>query len=265
MKRSLTNIFVAAIFVAACSTVLLGCDSEDKTTYDVTVYWEIGGIQSCTSSALGDEFGGVPLQFDEVKITVYENEGDEEAVQDTTTVSCDDKEFTIYSLERGEFFIVLEAMADHQGQYLPYFKGTATVVAPAEGDESYPISMRLNTGSAEVGWGFDKGVCSSTGNMVKDVMITLTGINNTVETEKIPCENAQYLFEELKWDLYTLEVVGLNESSEMTHQGIWIDESGDTDEADAGADDTNEDRLDIRPGSFIGADEAYVKLEPISS
>jgi len=269
MKR--ITIMIMAIFVAAALMVTLSCDTEEEETHSVTVKWDIGGVPSCKSE-WDREDEHISLSFDKVRITVFENKGDSEPVHDAITVECSEHQYTVHQLERGTYHVQIEAMADFQGQYLPYFEGSLEIVAPAD-DTEYAASLRLSTGSVEVEWGFERGQCNSSRNMVKNVIITLEGtdVSNMIESESISCEQAQYSFEDMTWDLYKLTVEGFNEAGELTHRGIYeeddLGESGPHSDTNTGADtavDSNRDNLlDIRPGTHIAADQAYVTLMPI--
>ncbi|MCP4606179.1 MAG: hypothetical protein GY847_37645 [Proteobacteria bacterium] len=279
MTKITTIAFFSAVVLASSLAIVVGCDSEETTTYGITVRWEIGGIPACKSPELEEKFGGVALEFETIKITVYDDEGDEEPVQNTVSVLCREKEYTIYNLERGEYFVEAEAWATHDDMELPYFLGTETIVVPAADEEVYPISLRLNSGSVDVAWDFERGGCQNDWNNVENVIITLRGDNNTETSDPIPCVENQWSFEGLSWDLYTLTVEGFNEQGEPTHRGVWgnpdsdadADSDTDVEPVDAGADaaiDTDEDtdspsgdRLDVRPGSHIRANDALVVLK----
>ncbi|MCP4674289.1 MAG: hypothetical protein GY854_01980 [Deltaproteobacteria bacterium] len=287
MKRMVKIITMVVLTAVIGLAFIPGCDSEDEKTYDINISWEILGFSQCVTT-LPEKFGGGQMAFTKMKIYVYENEGDEETVQNPFETPCSDKQTTIYNLERGQYFVVVEAIANHQEQVLPYFEGTATIDVPAENeDKVHPIPLNQNTGSIEVGWGFDNyRQCNDSSVMVSEVKIILVGKDNKYETDPpIPCSEANYLFEDLKWDLYTLTIVGFNEEGEPTHRGTWgstdadgdSDGDADTDASDAGADsgadtdtdidtdiDTDGPTLDIRPGSFITSDEAFVVLSKTS-
>ncbi len=256
MKR-LSILMVAAVIVTV-SALLFSCDSEEKKTYEVTVTWEIGGIPSCESSPLPADFGGEPLNFDEIAVTVYDDEKDiakgKAPIMEGLKTDCSDMEYTIEDIDRGSYFVVIEAIATHDGETLPYFKGRTEIDVP--NDEPTAVSLSKNTGSINVGWSFENlRMCGS--NDVEEVKIILKSEGDTMESDPIPCDDGDYTFEGLDWDFYELQVEGMDSGGDVIFKGTYMAEpSEDTgegpdagDEDDAGTDEEN--LLEIRWGSSL--------------
>ncbi|MDJ0764126.1 MAG: hypothetical protein QNJ97_14180 [Myxococcota bacterium] len=218
----------------------VGCDSEDGTTYDVTVAWQIGGLPACESSTLPDALGGGRLQFDEIQVRVYENETDPEPIRDVR-VSCADYSYTINNLDSGTYFVTLDAFAQHQGVYLPYFQSSGSIDAVASDGETVDFQLLLGTGTIVVSWGFEQGVCGTNG--VTKLNVTLSGSAvNDVSFSNIQCDDGMLTIEEVKWNSYRLNLEGYNAANELTHTG-------------------QSEQFLVRPGAVIDDDDgAYVVL-----
>jgi hypothetical protein len=264
MKR----LTIPAMVIALVTTtmVLSNCDSEDSATYDATVAWTINKFQVCTFT-LPPKLGG-SLDFDTIEITVYKNEKDiengKDPVMEGLETDCSKLDYTIKNIDRGNYFVVLKAMATYDGMTLPYFIGSSELVVPSE--EPTEVELTMNSASLTVGWDFDRGFCD--GNGVEEIQATLEGESKTKTSGKIPCTDETYTFEDLTWGDYSLEVEGFNAKGEVTHRGSYIAEaSEDTGEADAGGDDAGTDDpnlLDIRPGTGDDPkDITYVILQEV--
>lgn len=267
MKR----LMILAMLIASVTTavMILSCDSEDAATYEATVVWNIGNVPTCTSSTLSDDLGGGVLEFDTIQITVWKNEKDienedKEPVLKDLTTDCSNMEYTIQKLNRGKYYVVVEAIATYQGMTLPYFKGGEEITVPS--DEITDVSLSLTTGSVTVGWGFDRGVCGTNGVEEVEVIFKAERAGRDPgPSGKVPCDD-EYRFDGLSWGFYSLEVKGYDADGKLTYEGSYVaEDTGDTGEGDAGTDAGAEDAnlLEVRPGDDIKSDVAYVVLHKI--
>lgn len=239
----------SALFTAMAGAMLLalGCDSEDRSKHDVEITWKIDDFPICQKD-VPDQYGGGNLTFDTVKITVYENEGDEEPYHKTVPVTCDSFSYTIRKLERGSYVVTIEAEAEYDGVTLPYYKAVGEIEAPAKDQEIPVFNLTLNTGEVQVTWGFDMGVCAT--NSVSEVLILLESSKNgnVPPYEKwVSCnEENGWLIKDIGWDEYNLSMEAYTEKGELTHKG-----------------DCAQNPFKVRPGQVIEDRDAYVQLVPL--
>ncbi len=229
------NIFLGVLVVSI--SAVFGCDSESNKKYDITVGWDIAGVDICESVPIPQLDGDI-LVFDEMEIEVYDPDEDTETPIAAYTADCTDFEFVIPDLSRGTYDVEIGAVAEHNGESLPYFQASLEVDVPS--DEEYTASLSLGTGSVRVGWGFDQGFCVS--NEVETIGIQLTGETNDYEATDVPCSDEIYLIDNVKWDTYSLTVQGFDADELLTHTG------------DASSD------FEVKPGQVI-IDEAFVNLQ----
>jgi hypothetical protein len=278
---------LASVCAVAASAAFFACDSEDKKEYEATVAWQIAGTPTCSSPGLINQ-GNAVLQFDEVVVKVYEDKEDvadpaAETVVEPLRAQCAQLEYVVRKLRRGTYWVVLEAMADFDGERLPYYKGGGELTVPT--DEKLTIQLTMAKGSVEVGWGFERSYC--TGNAVTEVSasLTLQGSTQSITSGLIPCTDEIYLFANLDWGLYSLVVEGYDAAGAVTHRGEYEapniipeqDTATDTGVADpdGGVAEAPQPApapeapvelnvLDVRPGKDILSNEAYVVLMPIT-
>jgi hypothetical protein len=239
MKRFTVYVFIIILFIP-----FFGCDSENPATYEATVTWNISDIQICRQALPEDyiiEGEDSELVFDNVEIKVYDNEGDQETVQEGVA-KCDAFSYTLYGLERGEYFVTVGAIATYDGVTLPYFQGDnnslpdeVDFVVPTEEEEPYDFTLTLGTGKVTVTWDFEQGVCGANG--VSELDVTLTGAqpSHQYAVRKIPCDlEGGLVIEDVEWDVYNILVQGFNGEEQLTHIG-----------------ESAED-FKVRPGEHIG-------------
>jgi len=230
MKRySITGIAALAALLLA---VVAGCDTEDKKNYDVTIAWNIAGGQGTTcSQTLNGPGVSEQVEFDKVLITVYDAEGDVEPIQDPVEVDCADYEYTIPRLGRGKYWVTVGAMAEFEGDYLPYYEAEGEIRAP-DRDEIVEFVLLQGKGKIAVSWSFDNNkFCGP--NDVSDVEISLTG-------DEVECETGEFIIEDLVWAEYSITVEGMDDDGETT----WIG-------------DCAENPFEVKPGQVY---EAHVEL-----
>jgi len=198
--------------LALLTAAVTGCDSEDKKNYDVTITWNVAGAQgtTCVGSLSGP---GVAeqVEFDSVAVTVYSAADDSEPIQQTVEVPCTDYEYTIPRLKRGSYLVELGAMAEYDGDYLPYYQAEIAVSAPAKDD--YQGTLVQGMGKIAVSWSFDNmKMCGA--NDVTEVEISLYDGDET-----ILCEDGEFVIEDLFWAEYSVTVFGLDSEGSETWSG----------------------------------------------
>jgi hypothetical protein len=228
MKLFSIGLLAAGLLVAA------GCDSEDTKTYDVVVTWNVSGGQGdvCAGTLSGP---GVSEQvvFDKVAITVYSAADDATPIQQTVEVNCADYQYTIPRLDRGSYIVALGAMAEFDGERLPYYQAEIEITAPA-GSDSYEAVLLQGKGKIAVSWSFaDNKMCGPNG--VAEVAVSLA------TDERVPCEDGELVIEDLYWSEYSVSATGYDEEGNATHSG-----------------DYDDNPFEVRPGQTY---EAHVVLE----
>jgi hypothetical protein len=184
---------------------------------------------------------GDDLVFENVEIKVHDNEGDEETVQEGVA-KCNAFSYTLYGLERGEYFVTVGALATYDDVTLPYFQGDSNslpeesdFVVPATEDGPYDFTLTLGKGTVTVTWDFEQGVCGT--NEVSEITVSLIGAqpNHQYDFQKISCDlEGGLVIEDVEWDMYSILVQGFNGAEQLTHIG----ESGED--------------FKVRPGEHIG-------------
>lgn len=207
MRRQVLVLAVAGVFAAMSAA----CDSEDNKTYDVTVSWNIGGAQLCSALVSADE----TVDFEDVTITVYENEGDEEAFDGPFTVPCESFSYDIPRLDRGTYWVEIEAWGVLDDMDLPIYSQGGEVRAPEEQDDGYSFGLMQSSSAIKVVWDFEAGMCGA------------NGIENVVVNpgdEEIPCDDGFFTIEDLVgFSTYTVSVDGLDAEGEIAMSGTETD------------------------------------------
>jgi hypothetical protein len=252
MKRF--TVYVWMIFLLV---LLLGCDSENSATHEATVTWNISDMEVCRQALSEDyinEEDGSELVFENVEIKVYDNEWDREIVQEGVA-KCSAFSYTLYGLERGEYYVTVGAVATYDGVTLPYFQGDSNnlpeerdFLVPAREDGPYDFTLTLGKGKVTVTWDFELGVCGANG--VSEVNVALNGARpgNQHTLQNIACDlEGGLVIEEVEWDIYGILVQGFDGEGVLTHVG------------------ETDDDFKVRPGEHIGeidSDDlrAYVTL-----
>ncbi len=260
MKRVLEAAF-AALFL-----MQMGCGDDSTKTYSFTGVWSFSGQKAVCSQPVP----GGTVEFSSIRASVYNDEGDIEkgnAPVETVSVSCDEGMFVVEDLDRGSYYVLVEAMAQDpvvepegdagvddssERETRAYYVSSETVVIPASGDEKIEFEMKMNNGSIKVTWDFaEGGSCSSDWNNVAKVDVELEGTHsiNNQSSGKIACNTSgkqEYLFEDLDWDTYTVTVTGYDSKGAETHTGSF------------------DEPVEIRPGTDITGKAGIIHLEPIA-
>lgn len=271
--KSVTWLIIAG-FVMALSVFSLGCDSGDSSVHEATVTWSIGGFPTCVASA-GAAHGDIILNIETVQITVYRSEqayesGTAEPVLSGLSTPCSVYEYAIQDLKRGNYYVVLEGMVNFEGETWPFFIGGAPLVVPSE--DTVEVALTRNSGSLEVGWGFEGGNCANNWINVQNVTATVTPIAGApISSGLVPCTDSQYLFSGLDWGDYTLVVDGFDPAGVRTYHGEYValagTDTGPSPDAgvatgtDTGASETN--LIKILPGKHIAGRDAYIVLREV--
>jgi len=252
----------AAVGLALCVAAQTACDTEDEgsgaqSTYDVTVSWEISGLQTCEHLLPASApYDGELLEFDEVSVTVWVQEGDEEPLQTPVRQDCEDHTYTIRGLAAGTYFVTMEAWATIEegadaglGEELPYFQGSMEIDVPQTVEGDYGCPLEIGTADISVAWDFEEpGGCGLNG--VETVDVYLEGDNGHDRSIiDVECDTSEMLLvEDIPWDTYTLTVDGYSEDSQLTHEGTYVTEEQETE-------------FELRPGDW--EDPFWVVLESI--
>jgi hypothetical protein len=243
---------ILAILLVGTCIVMAGCEDDEVSTHDVTIGWNISNMDVCSQRLEGDYLvpdAGPDLIFNDVVVQLYENQGDDDSF-DRATEDCNSFQTTFHNLERGDYFVTVEAMADYDGVELPYFQSDpddGNIVVPSVGDEPYDFRLELGTGKVMIEWGFEKGVCSA--NDVSKLHITLQGgkSHHSHVNENVLCDSAEWLVEGVEWDTYSIEIEGYAADGTRTLSGSTTDD------------------FKVRPGEYIGEsnsdDRSYIVLK----
>ncbi len=269
---------IIAGFAIAFSVLSISCDSGDTSVHEATVIWTISGFPSCTMSA-GAAHNDIILNIESVQISVYGSKqayesGTAEPVLSGLSTPCTAYEYAIQDLKRGNYYVVLEGMVTFEGETWPFFIGGAPLVVPSE--DSVEVALTRNSGSLEVGWGFEGGNCANNWINVQNIIATVTPTAGApISSGQIPCTDSQYLFSGLDWGDYTLVVDGYDPTGLRSFHGEYVapNQPAGTDTGippDAGvetgtdtgqAQDTN--LIRILPGKHIAGRDAYIVLREV--
>jgi hypothetical protein len=205
MKRSIRILAILGLLAA----IGAGCDSEDTNTYDVPITWNIGGGMDCTWSVQGDL-----VQLDNVTVTVYEEDGDEEIMDGPLSVSCGDFEYTIPRLKRGTYWVKVQAWGEYDGYDLPILMDEMSISAPYKDTHDNDFTLLLSPGDIRVTWSFENGFgCEY--NEVSHVDIGLAD-------ENVECGPQQHTIEgKPAFSEYSVLVNGLNADNDVIFTGTF--------------------------------------------
>lgn len=233
-----TRFWSIAAAAALVGALCAACDSEDDPKYDVGIFWQIAGADTCQIVLDGEV-----MTFDNVRISVYEEEAAETTLQ-TATVPCTDYSHTIANLERGTYWVRVDALAMRADdtEPLPYYQAESGIRAPsnAEYAEGYKFALEVGTATVEIRWDFaDVGYsCSDYG--IEDVDISIAD-------ELVECSTLNYTVENVAWNTYTVAIDGLDAEGVPVAHG---------DYADGGL-------IEIKPKEYVGPDSLIVVMSPL--
>ncbi|MBN2718969.1 MAG: hypothetical protein JXX14_24190 [Deltaproteobacteria bacterium] len=197
-SKTIVRLLIGAMIVASLSLSMGGCDSEDASTYDLTVRWNIGGMRTCNISLPTDQYAQDELQFGKVVVNIYEDETATKAVQAPVVVPCANMESKISRLPRDTYYVTVEAFATYMGEQMPFFQGASEVTIPAT-DDAINIPLTVGNGEILVFWTFAGGkVCGvEMAGEVANVAVRLNNGNPIV----VPCGQGQLLLEDVPTDI----------------------------------------------------------------
>ena len=210
----------AILFFALLGALVFGCDSESGKTYDVPVSWNIGGAQTCSQlvGPIGDQ---VQVDFDDMRISVYEDEEATEPLESPVTATCSDFEYTIPRLERGSYLVKVEAMGEYDGEDLPIYSGTIEIAAPYDEDEDdNEVGLLLSKGSVHVTWSFDNGLMCGP-NDVEMMSVSMSGDETEVECSVGELEVSDLM----AFTNYDLSIEALDVDGDVVFDGDYEDNS----------------------------------------
>ncbi len=178
-----------ALAISACVDHEDLSDGPDDSTdtdidYDVPITWTIGGGSNCSWN-----IQGVQTPIDDVIVTVWENEGDEEPLAEAITLPCVDLEYTIPGLKEGTYFVGVVGLAEYEGTELFLLKGAMGIPAPYQDAHDNEIMLLQARGEIHVTWSFDNGLgCGPNG---------VTTIDINLADEFVDCDEGEYTIEEV--------------------------------------------------------------------
>lgn len=213
------------LIFALCLAGQIGCDTEDTSTYDVTISWSIGGLDICTTS-LPENYGGGTLEFQKVEISIYDHESSPSPLREDI-VSCAIHETVITNLPPGKYFVRLGAIATYNERELPYFQAKGHIRAGSLGSDTFQFPLELGTGKVNVKWGFeDGGQCGEYGVVTIAAKLISTGTRSKEYAHSdLPCNPepgtaSGDIFQEAEWDVYNVVVEGFDSEGMLTHRGV---------------------------------------------
>ncbi len=207
MKRIL-GILMALCFIASVS-VVGGCNTEDTKNYNVPISWTLGGNTDCSWP-----IQSVLTPIDDIAVTVWENEGDEEPLAPVVTVSCDDLGYEIPRLKRGTYFVEVVGLAEYEGSELSILKETMEIKAPYQDEHDNEFLLIQAKGAIHVTWSFENN------QMCGPNEVTTMDINLYPE-ESVDCNDGQYTIEGVSTfeETNTLSIDALDEDDNVLFSG----------------------------------------------
>jgi hypothetical protein len=204
----------ASTFLITCVLCLFlnACDSDPVETFDLEVSWAIAGQRLCSALLPEEEFSVDRIEFIHMTINLYKDEDLKNPLQNATKVPCTDFSHTITRLERGKYFVKVEAYAEYEEQVFPFFSGVEEIRITSDGD-TIQVPLSLGGGEIQVVWKFEGGmICGlDMAGEVKEVSFELNG-----QEYSSPCGEGQVIIE----DIYT--------GDSFTAEGKAFDQNGDT-------------------------------------
>jgi hypothetical protein len=212
MKRFAIVFLLLGLF--ALGTATSGCDSEDSSTYDVTITWDIMGHSTCEPGLITGE----KVTVHTIVINIYEKEGDTEPLQPPLEVNdCSNFTTTIPRLDKGTYYVTVDAMVNYHEKNLAFFHNEGSIKAPAETDKGYDFSLEEGKGTVKASWGFDNGkMCGPNGVVTVDISVG--------DQEPVDCNTGELLIPDLEWgNDYQLTIEGLDAEGTATWSGDYVD------------------------------------------
>ena len=120
------------------------------------------------------EFAQDDVVFDSVEINIYEDETAETAIQPPVSVPCETFSYTIARLDRGSYYVTVDALTDWDGDELAFFTG-ATTVAVSGDDATADVNLAVGKGDVRVIWRFASGlICGADqAGEVTNIVVTM--------------------------------------------------------------------------------------------
>ena len=239
------NVLMAVIIGALAWTTCAGCDSEDNKKYDVDIFWQIAGADVCMANP---GVGGVgELEFDKVRIDIYDEEESETTIQ-SVEASCSDFSYTIAGLKRGTYWVRVNAMAqlEEDDEPLPYYQAEGEITAPSKAElpDGYKFALEVGKATVEVRWDF-----ATAGTFCQDFGIEEMDIS--IADEVVPCNDPDngpmYVVEDVSWNNYLIAIDGLDADGNVVAHGEYNDGV----------------QFEIKPREYVGNDAIVIILSEI--
>lgn len=236
------NVLMAVIIGALAWATCAGCDSEDNKKYDVDIFWQIAGADVCTANP---GVGGVgELEFDKVRIDIYDEEESETTIQ-SVEASCGDFSYTIAGLKRGTYWVRVNAMAqlEEDDEPLPYYQAEGEIKAPSKAElpDGYKFALEVGKATVEVKWGF-----ADVGDTCIDYDVE--DIDISIADEVVPCYDEdigqKHVVEDVSWNNYVIAIDGLDADGNVVAHGEYNDGN----------------QFEIKPREYVGDDAIVVVL-----
>ena len=221
MKKATKHLTI--LLVTTLLSVVSACNTEETSTHDVRISWNISGNNICRA-LLPEDLGGGELAFDEIRISVFEDETSKDPLLEKFEL-CDEYETIIEDLPKGTYFIKLGAMAVYEEERRPYYQARGEIEAGYSEDEVFDFTLELGTGTVNVLWGFvDGGQCGEYGVVTVTVKLASTIFRGQdYAAEDLPCNpkpgKPAGHAAEVKWDAYSLTVEGFDSKGVLTYRG----------------------------------------------
>lgn len=224
MKKIISPLMIALLTLGFAT--FAGCDSEDDNeSFDITVSWDIAGSTDCAIS-----FNEHNVVLDTVTIKVYENrdqmlldvagQAGNEPLYTGNAIPCSAASHVISGLQRGTYFVKIDGFDQLEGDAAPLAymqQERADIVVPPATDAPYNFGLNKGTSIMTVKWDM-QGTCESTG--IANVNVTMTDSKNQVfpaGNQPVDCKLGELTLQQLPWETYTLNVVGLDAAGLETH------------------------------------------------
>ena len=227
IKKSL-NILIAMLVVATVGMSISGCDSEDTSTYDVTIKWNIGGLPICKASLPEPPFTQPEVAFGTVEINVYEDETKAVMVQEAISVPCANLQAELTRLKRDSYYITVDAWGDYAGAQLPFYHGESPLDVPVKDDAPIDVPLVVGKGTVQVLWQFAGGfTCGvETAGEIVNVAIKLDDAKPVIAT----CAEGQLVLENVAiGQSHEITAFAMNAQGETIYTTYHLNTSGTTD------------------------------------
>ncbi|MBN2342721.1 MAG: hypothetical protein JXX29_16880 [Deltaproteobacteria bacterium] len=215
MKNIQTLIILISFIISAFA--FSACDSEEGGTHDLVVHWNIAGLNVCKAFLPEGQYAQDELVFTTVEVNIYEDETEETAIQAPITANCGAGQTRITRLDRGSYFVTVDAFTDYDGSELAFFRGESEVSVPAPGNV-VDIPLMVGDGKIEVTWQFAGGMTCGLDHAgeIADIVVSLDGVDY-----EAACGDGRIVIEDVFPDSeYRITAVALNKDGDVVYDAI---------------------------------------------